>query len=48
MAWERGHRKIVIQMDSMIAIKLISNPGVASHQHVMEISKIQELLTRNW
>ncbi|CAN1140984.1 Putative ribonuclease H protein At1g65750 [Linum perenne] len=48
VAWEAGIRKIVVQVDSQAAIKLVSGNEELRHQHVNEVVAIRECLKRDW
>ncbi|CAN1184834.1 Putative ribonuclease H protein At1g65750 [Linum perenne] len=48
IAWETGHRRIKLQMDSTAAIALFNNSNGARHQHSLEVAQLQDLLGREW
>ncbi|CAN1810413.1 Putative ribonuclease H protein At1g65750 [Linum perenne] len=48
-AWEAGHRKLEIQMDSKVAVGILLNRDPASsHQFTLEVLEFQEWLQREW
>ncbi|CAN1175315.1 Putative ribonuclease H protein At1g65750 [Linum perenne] len=48
MAWDRGHRRVVAQLDSAVAVALLEADGEITHQHAAEIYQFRELLKRDW
>ncbi|CAN1796607.1 Putative ribonuclease H protein At1g65750, partial [Linum perenne] len=48
LAWDCGIRKLRVQSDSATAVKLMSNPNQAMHQHAILIRRFQELKSRPW
>ncbi|CAN1835795.1 hypothetical protein LINPERHAP1_LOCUS34541 [Linum perenne] len=48
MAWDVGARRVMVQVDSQVAIALISETGVSCHQHAGEVITIRKLLQRDW
>ncbi|CAN1127777.1 Putative ribonuclease H protein At1g65750, partial [Linum perenne] len=48
LAWERGYRKIQLQLDSQCAIHLLQGEGLDDHAHAATISTATELLRRDW
>ncbi|CAN1832077.1 Putative ribonuclease H protein At1g65750 [Linum perenne] len=48
LAWERGYRKIQLQLDSQCAVQLLQAEGLDDHAHAATIFKATELLQRNW
>ncbi|CAN1241503.1 hypothetical protein LINPERPRIM_LOCUS4998 [Linum perenne] len=47
-AWDAGHRKVFLQLDSMTARLILSREGESSHQHAHKIFRFWELLNRDW
>ncbi|CAN1787382.1 Putative ribonuclease H protein At1g65750 [Linum perenne] len=47
-AWEAGHRRVVVQMDSRVALDLLWATGVQTHQHAGEIHALRCLISRDW
>ncbi|CAN1761176.1 Putative ribonuclease H protein At1g65750, partial [Linum perenne] len=48
LAWNCGIRKLSVQSDSAIAVKLLSGLHQAPHQHSNLIRNFQELMSRQW
>ncbi|CAN1177321.1 Putative ribonuclease H protein At1g65750, partial [Linum perenne] len=48
LAWERGYRKIQLQLDSHCAVQLLHGEGLEDHAHAATIMTATELLRRNW
>ncbi|CAN1274381.1 Putative ribonuclease H protein At1g65750 [Linum perenne] len=48
MAWDMGARRVMVQVDSQVAIALISEKGAPCHQHAGEVITIRKLLQRDW
>ncbi|CAN1296417.1 Putative ribonuclease H protein At1g65750, partial [Linum perenne] len=48
ITWERGYRKVQMQLESRAAIQLLMGDGEATHQHSSEVASFRELLDRNW
>ncbi|CAN1147840.1 Putative ribonuclease H protein At1g65750, partial [Linum perenne] len=48
IAWDRGFRRIIVQLDSRVAFKLLLGDGEDSHQHSSEIASFREMLDRDW
>ncbi|CAN1183029.1 Putative ribonuclease H protein At1g65750 [Linum perenne] len=48
LAWERGYRKIQLQLDSQCAVLLLQGEGLEDHAHAATIMTATELLRRNW
>ncbi|CAN1779457.1 Putative ribonuclease H protein At1g65750 [Linum perenne] len=48
MAWDRGHRRVVAQLDSAVAVALLEADGEITHQHAAEIYQFRELQKRDW
>ncbi|CAN1266325.1 Putative ribonuclease H protein At1g65750 [Linum perenne] len=48
IAWSAGFRHIAVQSDSRVAISLIMDDGVPTHQHSGEVIIIREYLQREW
>ncbi|CAN1120688.1 hypothetical protein LINPERHAP2_LOCUS353 [Linum perenne] len=34
IAWDRGFRRIIVQLDSCVAVQLLLGDGEESHQHI--------------
>ncbi|CAN1827514.1 Putative ribonuclease H protein At1g65750 [Linum perenne] len=47
-AWDVRARRVMVQVDSQVAIALISETGVPCHQHAGEVITIRKLLQRDW
>ncbi|CAN1788455.1 Putative ribonuclease H protein At1g65750 [Linum perenne] len=47
-AWERGFRKVELQVDSTAVVALFNEEGVPNHQNAMEVMDFQDLLKRDW
>ncbi|CAN1822235.1 Putative ribonuclease H protein At1g65750, partial [Linum perenne] len=47
-AWDAGFRKVILQLDSKVAIALMSNSTETAHQHGMEVIQFRELSNRDW
>ncbi|CAN1746304.1 Putative ribonuclease H protein At1g65750 [Linum perenne] len=48
LAWNCGIRKLRVQSDSAIAVRLLSGSHQASHKYSNLIRNFQELLSRQW
>ncbi|CAN1149154.1 Putative ribonuclease H protein At1g65750 [Linum perenne] len=48
IAWDRGFRRIIVQLDSRVAVQLLLGDGEDSHQHSSEIASFREMLDRDW
>ncbi|CAN1312660.1 Putative ribonuclease H protein At1g65750, partial [Linum perenne] len=48
LAWERGHRRVVAQLDSAVAVALLEAGGDITHHHAAEVYQFRELLKRDW
>ncbi|CAN1154137.1 Putative ribonuclease H protein At1g65750, partial [Linum perenne] len=48
LAWERGYRKIQLQLDSQCVVQLLQGEGLDDHAHAATISTATELLRRDW
>ncbi|CAN1178994.1 Putative ribonuclease H protein At1g65750 [Linum perenne] len=48
LAWELGHRRVVAQIDSAVAVALLEDVGDITHQHAAEVFQFRELLNRDW
>ncbi|CAN1139296.1 Putative ribonuclease H protein At1g65750 [Linum perenne] len=46
--WSHKIRKLRVQSDSAIAVKLLSDSQPASHQHLILVWRFQELKARQW
>ncbi|CAN1333062.1 Putative ribonuclease H protein At1g65750 [Linum perenne] len=47
-AWDMGLRKVALQMDSQVAITLLTSTDNLHNQHGLEIEKFKELRSRDW
>ncbi|CAN1822238.1 Putative ribonuclease H protein At1g65750 [Linum perenne] len=47
-AWDAGFRKVILQLDSKVAIALMSNSTETAHQHGMEVIQFRSMLRRDW
>ncbi|CAN1124680.1 Putative ribonuclease H protein At1g65750 [Linum perenne] len=48
LAWERGYRKIQLQLDSQCAVQLLQGYDLEDHAHETMIIMARELLRRDW
>ncbi|CAN1179328.1 Putative ribonuclease H protein At1g65750, partial [Linum perenne] len=48
IAWEAGHRRIKLQMDSTAAIAIFNAPDDPMHQHSLEVTQFKGLIAREW
>ncbi|CAI0451814.1 unnamed protein product [Linum tenue] len=48
MAWDSGHRRVELQLDSTTAISLLSPGSPTNHQHANLVIQFRELLGRDW
>ncbi|CAN1227754.1 Putative ribonuclease H protein At1g65750 [Linum perenne] len=48
IAWDRGFWRIIVQLDSCVAVQLLLGDGEDSHQHSSEIASSREMLDRDW
>ncbi|CAN1195124.1 Putative ribonuclease H protein At1g65750 [Linum perenne] len=48
MAWEYGFRRVELQLDSQVAISLLTSSQVPEHQHAAEVLHFQNLCRRDW
>ncbi|CAN1279411.1 Putative ribonuclease H protein At1g65750 [Linum perenne] len=48
LAWERGYRKIQLQLDSQCAVQLLQGDDLEDHTHAATIIMARELLRRDW
>ncbi|CAN1318548.1 Putative ribonuclease H protein At1g65750, partial [Linum perenne] len=46
--WDAGHRRVLLQMDSKVAIALLQDPLQVTHQHSLEVLQFRNLLARDW
>ncbi|CAN1802249.1 Putative ribonuclease H protein At1g65750 [Linum perenne] len=47
-AWEAGYRRVVLQLDSQVAITLLTSDEGLYNQHGLEIENFRELRGLNW
>ncbi|CAN1162619.1 Putative ribonuclease H protein At1g65750 [Linum perenne] len=47
-AWQGGFRHIEVQIDSLCAVKLLSQTDGLNHQHAGIVGKFRALIKRNW
>ena len=48
MAWRDGYRQVLLEMDSKAAISLIQQGTDSRHPYAMVVTRVQELLRRDW
>ncbi|CAN1807017.1 Putative ribonuclease H protein At1g65750 [Linum perenne] len=48
LAWNGGYRRVAVQVDSLCAVQLLSNPADSDHQHASIIAQFLELKQRDW
>ncbi|CAN1229009.1 Putative ribonuclease H protein At1g65750, partial [Linum grandiflorum] len=48
IAWERGYRRVQVQLDSRAAIQLLLGDSELTHQHSSEVASFREMLDRDW
>ncbi|CAN1163780.1 Putative ribonuclease H protein At1g65750, partial [Linum perenne] len=48
VVWDSSHRRIACQVDSKVAIDLMSDLESLSHQHAGEVLAVHNLLWRDW
>ncbi|CAN1812173.1 Putative ribonuclease H protein At1g65750, partial [Linum perenne] len=48
IAWENGFRKVDARIDSQAILTLIKDNESATHQHVVDIADLQELIKHDW
>ncbi|CAN0881249.1 Putative ribonuclease H protein At1g65750 [Linum grandiflorum] len=48
IAWERGYRRVRVQLDSRAAFQLLLGDGELTHQHSSEVASFREMLDRDW
>ncbi|CAN1853745.1 Putative ribonuclease H protein At1g65750 [Linum perenne] len=48
LAWEYGFRRVELQLDSQVAILLLTSSKVHEHQHAAEVLHFQNLCRRDW
>ncbi|CAN0852590.1 Putative ribonuclease H protein At1g65750, partial [Linum grandiflorum] len=48
LAWDRGYRKVNLQVDLAAVVSLIQNTGPRDLQHQACVDDILKLLARNW
>ncbi|CAN1752800.1 Putative ribonuclease H protein At1g65750, partial [Linum perenne] len=47
-AWEAGYRKVIAQLDSRVAISILTSGDRLSNQFALEKARFQELRSREW
>ncbi|CAN1266075.1 Putative ribonuclease H protein At1g65750 [Linum perenne] len=47
-AWEMGIRDLTVQLDSLCAVKILTEDGSLENQHATLVSRYRSLLQRNW
>ncbi|CAN1747938.1 Putative ribonuclease H protein At1g65750 [Linum perenne] len=47
-AWDLGVRELTVQLDSLCAIKLLSDSGSTNHQHACIVERFRALMNRDW
>ena len=48
MAWQQGHRKVLLEVDSTAAVGLIHKSLDGKHPYSSVIARVQELMRRDW
>ncbi|CAI0378945.1 unnamed protein product [Linum tenue] len=48
MAWEKGYRKVLLQLDSTTAINILSSHDHTEHRYRNLVLQFQGLIQRNW
>ncbi|CAI0389272.1 unnamed protein product [Linum tenue] len=48
MAWDTGHRRVELQLDSTTAVQLLSPEAPTTHQHASLVLEFRELVRRDW
>ncbi|CAN1844672.1 Putative ribonuclease H protein At1g65750, partial [Linum perenne] len=48
LAWDRGYRKVQLQIDSQCAVLLLQSDDRTDHLHATTIRHARELLRRDW
>ncbi|CAN1732274.1 Putative ribonuclease H protein At1g65750, partial [Linum perenne] len=48
LAWNSGYRRVAVQVDSLCAVQLLSNPAESEHQHASIIAQFLQLKQRDW
>ena len=48
MAWQQGHRKVLLEVDSTAAVALIHKSLDGKHPYSSVIVRVQELMRRDW
>ncbi|KAL9426013.1 hypothetical protein AB3S75_032894 [Citrus x aurantiifolia] len=48
MAWQRGFRRILVEVDSKAVTQILENPTTPVNEHHSLILAIRELLSRDW
>ncbi|CAN1747316.1 Putative ribonuclease H protein At1g65750 [Linum perenne] len=48
LAWDYGFRRVELQLDSKVAISLLSSPDIPQHQQAAEVLHFQNLCKRSW
>ncbi|CAI0374831.1 unnamed protein product [Linum tenue] len=47
-AWDEGYRKVQLQLDSQVAVKLLQDTGYRDHAQAGVLSRAHELISREW
>ncbi|CAN0921834.1 Biotin carboxylase 1, chloroplastic [Linum grandiflorum] len=48
LTWEKGYKKVWVQLDSLAAIQLLLTEGELTHQYSYEVTNFRELLDQDW
>ncbi|CAI0392378.1 unnamed protein product [Linum tenue] len=48
VAWDEGYRRVQLQLDSQVAVKLLQEKDNRDHAQVGVMSRAQELLSKQW
>ncbi|CAN1163374.1 Putative ribonuclease H protein At1g65750 [Linum perenne] len=47
-AWELGVRELTVQLDSICAVRLLSDLANTDHQHACIVERFRALMSRSW
>lgn len=48
LAWDQGLKEVELEMDSKVAIQLLSNEVLKVNSQTTLVNKLKELLNRDW
>ncbi|CAN1193141.1 Putative ribonuclease H protein At1g65750 [Linum perenne] len=48
IVWDKGYKRVFVQLDSLAAVSLLNNDAVTDHLHGLEVIKFRELWDRDW